>query len=55
VRLSCAAPLGLTGTRAEGPVMAESRWPVVMTAVLPSRARMPLLRVLIVFIVRWHG
>ncbi len=41
--------------RAEGPVMAESRWPVVLTAVLPSRGGMPLLRVLIVFIVRWHG
>jgi hypothetical protein len=52
VRLCCAAPLGLIGARAEGSVMAESRWPVVMTAVLPSRARMPLLRVLIVFIVR---
>ena len=35
--------------------MAESRWPVVMTAVLPSRPGMPLLPVLLVFIVRWHG
>lgn len=52
MRLSCAAPFALIGARAEGPVMVESRWPVVMTAVLPSRVRMPLLRVLIVFIVR---
>jgi hypothetical protein len=35
-----------------GPVMVESRWPVLMTAVLLSRPRMPLLRVLIVLIVR---
>jgi hypothetical protein len=52
MRLSCAPPFGLIGARAEGPVMVESRWPVVMTAVLPSRPRMPLLRVLIVLVVR---
>jgi hypothetical protein len=34
--------LGLIGARATGSVMAESRWPVVMTAVLPSRPGMPL-------------
>ena len=32
---------------------AGGRWWV--TVVLPSRAWMPLLRALIVFIVRWHG
>src|SRR5215510_243139 len=41
--------------RPAGSAMAESRWPVAMTAVLPSRPGMPLLSVLIVFIVRWHG
>jgi len=40
--LSCGAPPGLIGARATGSVMTESRWPVVMTAVLPSRPGMPL-------------
>jgi hypothetical protein len=52
---SAGAPLGLIGARAAGTVMAESRWPVVMTAVLLSRPGMPLLPVLFVFIVCWHG
>ena len=42
--------LGLSAREAEGPVMAESRWPVVITGVLPFRAGMPLLPVLIVLL-----